>query len=193
MAMFIITGASGSGKTTLAKLLQERRTWKECISHTTRPMRDNEKDEETYYFISEDKFLEMSADGDFAEEVEYDGYRYGISIDEIDRVHDEHNHMFIILEYGGYKQIKKLYPEAIGIFIYMSKEDCMANMLLRGDTLSKSLSRILTYEDEIENRNEYDYVIKNVRGQVEATLLIIHHIVAQYTHFDKQPKIKHAQ
>jgi|SRR5690606_21575975 len=181
MAIFLITGASGSGKTSIAQMIQKSGTWQECISTTTRPMRDGEVEGKTYYYVDKEQFEAMYENGEFAEKVEYDGNLYGITKKEIERVMSKGRHVFIIVEYNGYLQIKEQYPEAIGIFLYMDKEDCMANMLLRGDSLEKATARINTYDEEIVNRKYFDYVIKNVRGKMVSTVQIIRGIITQYT------------
>lgn len=180
MGIFLITGASGSGKTSIAHEIKKHGCWNECISHTTRPMRDGEKDGETYYFINRKTFEEKYKAGEFAERVEYHGNYYGISKHEIERVLSNGKNVFIIVEYNGYKQIKEIYPNAIGIFLYMSKEDCMINMLLRGDKLEKAQERITSYDEEVKNRGEYSYVIKNVRGKIEYTIGILKWIIKSY-------------
>jgi len=180
MALFLITAPSGAGKTTITHSLMKKGLWKECVSHTTRPMRRGEIEGITYYFVSQEEFKKMIENNKFAEMVNYDGHYYGISKDEIERVMKSGSHVFIIINYDGYKQIKSVYPDAVGIFLHMSKEDCMANMLLRGDSLESALKRISTYEGEMKNRYDYDYVIKNVRGQQEYTENIIENIIKQY-------------
>ena len=50
----IIAGKGASGKDHLRKLM-ESRGFKYCISHTTRPKRDNESEGEDYYFIDKSK------------------------------------------------------------------------------------------------------------------------------------------
>lgn len=181
MAIFIITAPSGSGKTSLAQIIQMRNIWDECISNTTRPMRDGELEGKTYYFTDIHKFKEMRDNNEFAEQVNYGGNLYGITHKEIERVMSKGRHVYIIAEYNGYKQIKELYPNAIGIFLYMSKEDCMANMLLRGDSLTNALNRISTYDDEMKNRDKYDYVIKNVRNRKDFTVKALEGIIEQYS------------
>ena len=175
MTLFLITAPSGAGKTTLCKKINH---WTECVSHTTRPMRDGEKDGETYYFVSKEEFNEMDEQGGFAEKVEYDGNYYGVSVNELQSKLKDGKIVYIIVEYDGYKQIKEKYPEAIGIFVYMSKEECMANMLLRGDSLENAISRIEKYDSEMKNRKEYDYVIKNVRDKFLSTTNIMENIIS---------------
>lgn len=179
MAIFLITAPSGAGKTTLVHELKRLKIWEECISHTTRPMRDGEKDGVTYYFMEDGDFADSIELGEFAEYVEYDGHAYGVSKKEIERVLSKNKHVAIIVEYNGYLQIKEKYPDAIGIFVHMSKEDCLANMLLRGDSIEKALKRISTYEKEMKNKGEYDYVVKNVRNRQEYTVSVIRAIISQ--------------
>jgi guanylate kinase len=180
MAIFLITAPSGAGKTTIAQRIAKDGDWVECVSHTTRKKRDGEVQGETYYFVSKQTFEKSYTDGEFAERVEYDGNTYGISKAEIELKTKSGKHVFIIVENDGYKQIKEQYPDAVGIFLHMSKEDCMANMLIRGDKLEKALERITLYDDEMKNRDEYDYVIKNVRNKQTETERIIKAIIFQY-------------
>jgi guanylate kinase len=180
MTIFLITGASGTGKTTLAENISERDVWKECISTTTRPMRKGEVKGETYYFVSQQEFNELQSKNVFVETVLYDGNRYGVTHKEIERVLERNKNAYIIVEHDGYKQLKEIYPDAIGIFLYISKEDCMVNMLHRGDSLDKALKRIETYDDEMLNREDYDYVIKNVRGKSNNTTAIMEEIIKSH-------------
>lgn len=182
MSIFIVVGPSGAGKTTLAQEMQERELWKECVSHTTRPMRkeDGEKEGVTYYFVSPEIFNSKLENGEFAESVEYHGHRYGISNQEIKRVIGNGRHVFIIAEDNGHDQIKELYPDAISIFLYMSKEDCLLNMLQRGDKADKAIGRIKTFDKEMENKGKYDYVIRNVHGKQEEVISVLSSIVVQY-------------
>lgn len=180
MAIFLITAPSGAGKTTLVKEMQRMGVWQECISHTTRKMREGEVEGETYYYVSVDEFLGMMNRKELAEMVMYNKNHYGISAQEIQRVSALGKHVAVIVEHDGYKQMKKAFPDAVGIFIHMSKEDCMANMLLRGDSIENALGRIELYDEEIKNREEYDYVIKNVRNRFTYTSGIIRYITCQY-------------
>jgi guanylate kinase len=178
--IFLITAPSGAGKTTLAQALAKMGYWEEVISHTTREMRKGEVDGKTYYYVSENQFMIMEDNDEFAERVTYKRNRYGVSKREIERVLNKGKDVFIIVEHDGYKQIKRLYPEAIGIFLYMSKEDCLANMLIRGDKIQNALDRIELYDSEMLNAFDYDYVIKNVRDKQVETENILISIIKQY-------------
>lgn len=178
--IFIIVGSSGSGKTTIASKLEKLGYWKECISHTTRPMRNGEVNGKTYYFVYEKEFNSMLGNGEFAESIEYDSNKYGISKRELERLLDSDTDIFIIAENGGFRQIKEQYPDAISIFIHASMEDCIDNMLNRGDTLDSAMRRMNTYYDELSHKSEYDYVIKNIYGKLDETVDIVKNIFFQY-------------
>ncbi|AKQ08458.1 guanylate kinase [Bacillus phage PBC2] len=181
MTLFLITAPSGAGKTSIMHALNTymgEGVLSECVSHTTRPMREGEVDGESYYFTDEQTFKDGIVLEAFAETVKYDGHLYGISKSEID--YKDTRHAYIIVNYDGYKQVKKVYPDAVGIFLYMSKEDCMISMLERGDSIEKALSRIELYDDEIKDKHDFDYVVKNVRGKFHETKNIVAHIIGQY-------------
>lgn len=182
MAVITITAPSGAGKTTIVKKLEASGIWVEGVSATTRKIRkkDGEKEGVTYYYMPKEEFDARVDAGEFAEYVEYDGNKYGILHKEIDRVMLESKHIVIIVEYNGYKQIKELYPDSVNIFLHMTKEDCMANMLLRGDSLEDAEKRIAKYDDEIANRGEFDYVLKNVRDKEGTLGMILSYIVRQF-------------
>ncbi len=181
MTLFLITAPSCSGKTTITNQVAGYDDWVECISHTTRPMRNGEVVGETYYFISDEDFQDMENNDEFAETVEYHGNSYGITKSEISEKLEECKHAYIIVDYNGFLQIKEQFPDAVGIFLYMDKEDCLANMLLRGDNMETAIERISTYHKELENSVSYEYVIKNVRNKKQFTVDIIRNIIRQYT------------
>jgi guanylate kinase len=183
MAIFLITAPSGVGKTSVMNYIVEQSQFVEigeCISHTTRKMRDGEKDGVTYYYVDLEEFGNMYNAGAFAEAVSYGGNLYGISKLEIDRVLRDYKHVYIIVDFNGYKQVKEAYPEAIGIFLHASKDDCKTNMRNRGDSEENIEVRLSTYEAEMMNRYVYDYVVKNVRGKKWLTAKIIENIIMQY-------------
>lgn len=178
--LFLITAPSGSGKTFLATKLIADETWIEGVSHTSRPMRIGEIANKTYYFKSKEEMEQMIKRDEFIEFVEYDRNLYGMSKEEIERGLANNRPMFIIVEHNGFLQIKEQYPESIGIFLHMKKEDCMANMLLRGDSIENANKRIARYDREISDRVDFDYVVRNVRGKENESANVLRAIVKQY-------------
>ena len=83
---FMIIGASGVGKTFVQKkLLNNNQKLKKLVSHTSRPKRDSEVNNEDYYFISKDEYLKMYKNNEFIMHYEYtpNNQFYGTSKKEV--------------------------------------------------------------------------------------------------------------
>ena len=63
--LFVLSAPSGAGKTSITSRLRQLELVQVSVSHTTRVPRDNEKDGEAYFFISEEEFLTMRDAGQF--------------------------------------------------------------------------------------------------------------------------------
>lgn len=169
--LYCITGPSGSGKTSIARELFAR----ECMSVTTRPMRDGEVDGEDYQFITKEEFLNLQKDGQLMEVAEYDGHFYGLTAQELAK-QTRLGDAFFVCTFEGFAQIREKYDNICSVFLYASEEDCYNNMLDRGDSPEKAHQRMKSYDDFIKHRGEYDYVIKNIRGLMGSSILILHRI-----------------
>lgn len=178
MAIYLVSGMSGVGKTTIVKSLEEEGLWKECISYTTRRMRVNEENGITYNYINLEQFINMYENNEFAEATLYGGNLYGIAKEDIENTLLENNNCVIIVDYEGYKQIKEIYPSAIGLFITMSKEECYQNMLNRGDSIENAEKRISTYEKEFENYINYEHILENQTGHLDYIKNFIRNMVS---------------
>eukprot|EP00117_Sycon_ciliatum_P026520 scpid26409/ scgid2674/ Leucine-rich repeat and guanylate kinase domain-containing protein len=85
--MLILVGPPGTGKKFLCQRLLEdfSEFFGFGVSHTTRPRREHERDQEDYYFVSDAEFTSMTAKGEFIEVSDLWGHHYGLSIDEVER------------------------------------------------------------------------------------------------------------
>lgn len=171
--LFCVTGPSGSGKTSIMREVMDN----ELLSFTTRPMRENEANGKDYIFLKKELFQNMLKGGALAEYTEYDGNHYGLTLEELYSKLDEGN-AFFICDNNGFNQVKEKYNKIVSIFLYADKEDCEANMTSRGDSDGKVGSRISTYNDEVANKGQYDYVVKNIRGNKRHTVETISWIVS---------------
>lgn len=84
-----ICGKSASGKTSLAKYLAKYFTYLGLPAHmmvgaTTRPKRSEEVDEEDYYFMSEEEFLDDVLHGKIIDPTQFKQWYYGTQFKEID-------------------------------------------------------------------------------------------------------------
>jgi guanylate kinase len=170
--LFLVSGHSGGGKTTIMRKLMDN----EIISFTTRPKRPYEVDGKDYIFITKEQYNDMLKKGELAEWTEYGGNYYGLTKQEIDSKLAK-DHAYCIVDVNGMQQLKELYPNAITIFIYTSKENAEKQMRQRGESESTIQIRLNTYEKEILNRHLYDYVVRNNHGRLENTIEIVRNII----------------
>ena len=79
----VLMGKSSSGKTTILNELVERFGWHNCVSYTTRDMREGEVEGKDYFYLSSnEQFDTMYGSGELFEKTEYlvNGklWKYGI-------------------------------------------------------------------------------------------------------------------
>lgn len=73
-----LIGKAGAGKDTIARDLAHRNpNWNMIVSCTTRPMRDNEVEGESYYFLTNEQFAEKVLNGDMLEATYFNEWHYG--------------------------------------------------------------------------------------------------------------------
>ena len=125
--VIIITGKSAAGKDTLANLAKSSFGFNSVISHTTRPIREGEKQGVNYYYIDEDTFHAMETKGDFIETRQYntlfDGeqaiWYYGTS----KKAFEETVQKICIVDTTGYEAIKNYYGAENLVTIYIDAAD----------------------------------------------------------------------
>tara|TARA_B100002049_G_C16066572_1_gene370748 strand:- start:322 stop:915 length:594 start_codon:yes stop_codon:yes gene_type:complete len=100
-----LTGPCCSGKSTLEKVMVEHGFGK-VISVTTRPIRQGEVDAKDYYFVAPEYFDMMDAAGQFVECVDFNGYRYGVSVAEIQRLALLGKPIVVVCDPHGKRQFK---------------------------------------------------------------------------------------
>jgi guanylate kinase len=75
---FVIAGPSGAGKSSvISALLSRDQRLRFSVSATTRPPRPTEVHGRDYYFVSEEEFDQLVAQGALLEWTVYQGHRYG--------------------------------------------------------------------------------------------------------------------
>lgn len=72
--LILIVGRTGSGKSSLVNKVCERTGFKQLVSHTTRPRRNNEDND--HIFVGEEEYLQTKATGEIVAETEIAGNYY---------------------------------------------------------------------------------------------------------------------
>jgi guanylate kinase len=162
--VFIVCAPSGAGKTSLvAELLRRDRNVRLSVSHTTRLPRPGEQEGRDYHFVSRPAFEAMITRGEFLESAEVHGNLYGTSQKWIDEHRTRDVDIVLEIDWQGAQQVRRLIPEAIGIFILPPSPDTLRRRLIdRGQDSDPVIERrVQAARGEIAHLAEFDYVIIN--------------------------------
>jgi guanylate kinase len=162
--LFVIAAPSGAGKSSLVKaLMAQDERLQLSISHTTRAPRGQEQNGREYFFVSVDEFESMIQGDAFVEWALVHGQRYGTSKKAIeDRITDGAD-IILEIDFQGAVQIKRIYPNAVTIFILPpSWEELRARLEKRGEDSPEVIAlRLKNAEIELAQVNKFDFVIIN--------------------------------
>ncbi len=162
--LFIISAPSGAGKTSLvAELLKRMPQLSLSVSHTTRPMRQGEQDGVDYHFTSKEAFLQQVEAGGFLEHAEVFGNYYGTAVQEVKAQRQAGKDVILEIDWQGAAQVRRLLPEAIGIFILPPSLKTLEERLRgRGQDSEEVIAqRLAGAKNEIAHYGEYDYLVVN--------------------------------
>ena len=162
--LYVVAAPSGAGKTTLVRLLLEQEpAVLLSISYTTRGPRPGEQDGREYHFVDVPAFKGMIERQEFLEWAEVHGNFYGTSRKWIaDRLSLGHD-VLLEIDWQGARQVRQLFPQAIGIFILPpSMEELTRRLTGRGtDSTEVIARRLAAAQAEMRHVGEFDYVIIN--------------------------------
>lgn len=167
--LYIVSAPSGAGKSSLVTaLLEQTRDIKVSVSHTTRAPRPGEEDTVNYNFVSVDQFKALLAEDAFLEHAEVFGNFYGTSRIWLEEQLNAGTDIILEIDWQGAQQVRKLMPEAVGIFILPpSKEALQERLDNRGQDSAEIIAgRMAQAVSEMSHFDEYDYVIINDRFEV---------------------------
>lgn len=167
--LYIVSAPSGAGKSSLlSELLANTDGIKVSVSHTTRAPRPGEEDGVNYNFVSVDQFKALLAEDAFLEHAEVFGNFYGTSKIWLEAQLNAGTDIILEIDWQGAQQVRKLMPEAVGVFILPpSKEALQQRLDNRGQDSAEIIAgRMAQAVSEMSHFDEYDYVIINDRFEV---------------------------
>ena len=173
----VISGPSGVGKGTICNvLLKELNAWF-SVSMTTRGIRDGEVDGVNYYFISKDEFIKRIDDGKLLEYNIYNDNYYGTPKDKVLDKLEEGIDVFLEIDVNGARNIKKIFDDALLIYIAPPSIDILRERLVsRGTEDMETIeNRLRIAENELKQIDFYDYVVVN--DDLEEAILKVKNII----------------
>jgi guanylate kinase len=169
--LYIVSAPSGAGKSSLVKaLLGQDPQIHLSISSTTRAPRPGEVDGVDYHFLGRETFLERLEAGEFLESAEVYGNYYGTAQNSVESSLRAGQDILLEIDWQGAGQVRRLIPEAVGIFILPPSLDALRQRLTgRGQDSAEVIeTRLTAARDDISHAFEYDYIVVN--DQFDAAL-----------------------
>jgi guanylate kinase len=162
--LFVVTAPSGAGKSSLIKgLLAADRAVALSVSYTTRAPRPVETDGREYHFVDAGRFKAMLERGEFLESAEVHGHRYGTSQKSIEQTRASGRDLVLEIDWQGAEQVRRLHPDAIGIFILPpSMAELERRLRARAQDSEPVIQRRLhNAAEEMTHAVEFKYAIIN--------------------------------
>lgn len=171
--LLVFSGPSGSGKGTILSNYFSKyndKNIKYSVSATTRSPREGEINGENYYFVSEKEFDNMICNDELLEWAQYCGNKYGTPKKAVMDLIDQGVDVLLEIETEGAMNVKKMYPEAILIFVLPpSLSELKKRLEGRGTEEAEVIKqRINTAANELKLADEYDYILVN--DELDATV-----------------------
>lgn len=162
--LFIITSPSGGGKGTLIReVLRTTANVGYSVSFTTRGMRVGEEHGVHYYFVSREEFEKLIAENALLEYAKVHGNYYGTSRAQVESELNLGRDIILEIDVQGAEIVKRLMPEAVGIFILPPSYDVLRQRLTARQTESEDdlRLRLANSKLEVEKYKEFDYIVIN--------------------------------
>ena len=162
--LYVVAAPSGAGKSSLVKALMELDSRVEhSVSHTTRAPRGQEFHGREYFFVSDAEFDAMTQANAFLEWAHVHGNRYGTSKATIEERIAKGLDVILEIDFQGAIQIKKIFSNAVLIFILPPSWDELRSRLLRRGEDSPEVVEVRLQNAALEmaQAHEFDFVIIN--------------------------------
>jgi guanylate kinase len=163
-SMLMVVAPSGAGKSSLVNaLLQKDPDICLSVSFTTRAPRPGEVNGREYNFLSEQEFLKRKDAGDFLEWANVHGNYYGTSKSWIESQMKNGKDVILEIDWQGARQVQRLIPEAIWIFILPPSIQTLEDRLRKRaqDDEATIQKRVAAAKDELAHVAEANYLVVN--------------------------------
>lgn len=176
--LYVIAAPSGAGKTTLVRLLLDRNPrLKFSVSYTTREKREAEVDGRDYFFVDEERFLQLKEAGELLESALVFGNYYGTGRTRVEQQLEKGSHVILEIDWQGARQVRESVPGCVSIFILPPAWPELERRLRdrRTDSDEVITRRLQEAHGDMSHWDEFEFVIINddldtAVGELEAIL-----------------------
>ncbi|MDP2937100.1 MAG: guanylate kinase [Dehalococcoidia bacterium] len=162
--LVILSGPSGVGKDAiLARMKELGLPFHYVVTVTTRPQRYGEIDGQDYYFVSLPEFMGLKDGSKLLEWAKVYGNYYGVPRDQVRKALEQGQDVITKLDIQGASTLKRLVPQAIGIFLAPpSMEELRKRLSERKTEKSRDFElRMTRAQEEMQALPIFEYVVVN--------------------------------
>ncbi|MCK6603383.1 MAG: guanylate kinase [Ignavibacteriaceae bacterium] len=162
--ILVVSAPSGAGKSSILKeFLKVHNGFRFSVSVTTRKKRPGEVEGKDYHFIREDEFKRKIEDKEFLEWENFFGNYYGTLKTDVESIINAGEDILLEVDVNGALNVKKIFPEAVLVFILPPHVSELENRLRKRKTEDEETikTRIARAEKELSAAPHFDYKIVN--------------------------------
>lgn len=178
--VFVLSGPSGVGKDSVKARLRELEAGLHyCITATTRRPRPGEQHGVDYFFLSHDEFERLRIGGGLLEWDQHFDNWYGAPCAQVLDALAAGRDVLAEVDVNGAMSIRKRIPNAVLIFLAPASLDELRERLRsRGTEDEAALNlRLSNAERELGHVPQFDYVVVNRDGALDATVHAVQGII----------------
>ena len=138
--LFVLSGPSGVGKDAVLSLMKEMDglNCRFATTATTRPIRRGERDGADYIFLTEAQFRALIESDGLLEWAEVYGNLYGVPKREVSEALARGENVLVKIDVQGAATVRRLYPDAVLIFLDPPDADALERRLRTRATESEA-------------------------------------------------------
>lgn len=177
--LLVVSGPSaGVGKDSVVNGFLTKYKLHKIITCTTRMKRPQEKEGFDYHFITEKEFENKIKKGFFLEWEKYLGNYYGSPKSAVKKAIKSGNDVLLRVDVRGAKSVKKIFPEAVLVYIAAPSFKVMEQRLFNRKDDKEEIKRKLQVGIwEIEQFEGFDYLVVNEDYKLDQTINYVKMIV----------------
>lgn len=177
--LFVLSAPSGTGKDTVIHILKQQMDFYVVASVTTRSPRVGESEGNPYYFISQQEFEQLIANNELLEYANVHGNWYGQPLKPIRDNLRAGRDVLLKIDVQGAATVRKKVLGAIFIFLVPDSLEELAQRLAQRQTETEAerQRRLADAQNELAEKDWYDYIIPNRQGHLEEAVELLRAIM----------------